>query len=455
VLPIRDNGRDVWELLGILRSQRWLIASVTVAFALALPGVATLVGTPKDRGFRAVTRLAANPTRGAGTISLPQMAVLVNEGRLLDDLSAGSPLATLEARADDPGLTLEVAATASSAGAADAADRACVDALLGRLSAEDLRVHEAEIRAQENAVRAAERRLRDAGSPDTSSWQQARDALRQEQVTLQRLAAAPEPPPALVTLSQSPAERVPPGGLAGIGLVDQLTLGVMSGLCLGVMFAFARDALRNRIETRTDAERAFGAPVVAEITLGTEPATRSLDLGEARLLLSQLPNERQGAGCTVVAVVSADPGDGRSTTAAALATSVTHAGQRALLLSADGKSENLERLLSEIGGESTSDVLVIDATTTSAPSLHSLRATSDVVIIDTTPFFRDADTLDLAARADFVLVVCRGGRSPLRHARAMNAQLGVVGASPWAVVLTREPERRGLASRAPRERPAA
>jgi capsular exopolysaccharide synthesis family protein len=142
----------------------------------------------------------------------------------------------------------------------------------------------------------------------------------------------------------SPANR--PDSPAGFTPPFLGVLGGLLGLVLGLLLAFGRDRVDNRLRGRVDLEEYLRAPVLA-----TVPRTRRNGRTAPTLVTMQHPNspaseayralrtrvlvmaERQGLKTIMVASPTGE--DGKTAIAANLAVSLAQVGKRVVLLSAD------------------------------------------------------------------------------------------------------------------------
>jgi capsular exopolysaccharide synthesis family protein len=203
--------------------------------------------------------------------------------------------------------------------------------------------------------------------------------------------------------------------------------------------------------------------------------------------------ERRGVGdeIKVVAVVSPDHREGRSTLAANLAYALAHEEQQVLLLSGDLRRPGVEpifrikrtdglarllegddrdpvtllwsatnRLMVMAGGTSTRNPAQLLASPRWTTLITSLREFKWLILIDTPPARSLADALILADSADAVLLVARSGVSRVRSLQAVAAGLAraeypVLGAvlvdAARTVLSGREPHRPGRRRQAGRE----
>lgn len=148
-----------------------------------------------------------------------------------------------------------------------------------------------------------------------------------------------------------PAEVTREGEVASNPTTPRITrntvLGFIVGLSLGLLAAFVRDTLDQRIRSTSDAHRSFELPVVGRVgktAMGWTGALPSLngsgtvtpaDIEAFRILRSNLAALNPDRPPRTVLVTSGLPQEGKSTVAASLAAASAAAGQRTLLVDAD------------------------------------------------------------------------------------------------------------------------
>jgi capsular exopolysaccharide synthesis family protein len=262
------------------------------------------------------------------------------------------------------------------------------------------------------------------------------------------------------------------------------TTGVLLGLLIGVAIALMVDALRPKLVTPEDVEEATGlrvAGAVPAITRRTQAvAVRDRPLGPTAegFHWTRASLERQGVGrdCNVVAVISAEGREGRSTVAANLALSLARQNRSTVLVSADLRGGGAEKLfgvpptapgLADIVEASSTDTRMLlwsvreclwvlpPGQPTSSPAellasprfqqaISRLRESGAVIILDTPPATWSADALQVAGAADGVILVARSGRSKRQVTAEMVGDLRAEGLMPLGVVLlgTKRPVRR-------------
>jgi capsular exopolysaccharide synthesis family protein len=252
-----------------------------------------------------------------------------------------------------------------------------------------------------------------------------------------------------------------------------LALALFTGLLLGVGGSVLRDQMDGTVRTRDELQLLVGLPVlgaIPRIDALVEPANgarklRRRDAAPAEGVTARFVEDLPGAPVTeayrslrtninfsnpagrprILVVTSPAPGDGKSTTAANLAMTMTKQGLRCLLIDADLRRGQLHDLFAVRREPGLSDVLMGDsarahavqvsdvrpdflATGTLPPNpaellgseamaelLQALAAEYDSVVLDAPPMNLVTDAAVLARVADGVIVVARAGITP-RHA---------------------------------------
>ena len=246
-----------------------------------------------------------------------------------------------------------------------------------------------------------------------------------------------------------------PAKPAGIGLPEQIALGLLLGLMLGSAGAFLADRLGGTIAQRVQVEQ-LGMSVIGVIThldrnaKGNGATSPDAVVEAFRGLRLSLVNEYDPAsGPIVVTVTSPGSGDGKSFVSSNLALAFSYAKQRTLLVDADLRRGVLHRVLNLRRQPGLTDFLAGDVARapvlqkTSHPCLDfiasgtrrrdapellgsgamadlvtSLRSTYDVIVLDTAPLGAGVDALALAKLAGNLLMVLRLGRTDRELAEA-------------------------------------
>ncbi|TGX53730.1 protein-tyrosine kinase [Sphingomonas gei] len=260
--------------------------------------------------------------------------------------------------------------------------------------------------------------------------------------------------------------------------------GIGGGIALGLIAIALAEYLQGGVRTKTDVERRLrvryaGAVPTLQSTLGkmraTEPPqdyivshplsvfAESLRALQAFLLLGG----GAAQGGRVVAVASALPQEGKTTTSVCLARTAALGGARTVLVDCDlrrrGSSEQFIHekrpgLYEYMRGEvSLDEALVVDPASGAyvlgtsesqqdardplTPNnlgrlIAELRKRFDVVILDTAPVLGVADARAVAAAADRVLVISRWAKTSLRAVEAAIDVLLDAGAKISGIALT-------------------
>jgi succinoglycan biosynthesis transport protein ExoP len=245
-----------------------------------------------------------------------------------------------------------------------------------------------------------------------------------------------------------------PAKPAGIGLPEQLALGLLLGLVLGAGGAFLAERLGGAIARRVQVEQ-LGMSVLGVVTHldrdAQEKGAKSPDavIEGFRGIRLAIMNAQGAAGPVVVTVTSPGKGDGKSFISSNLALAFAYANHRTLLVDADLRRGALHRVLSLPRKPGLTDFLVGDTARelvvkpTSHPSLDflasgsrrrdapeligsprmadlvtSLRSTYDVIILDTPPLGAGVDALVLAGLAGNLMMVLRLGKTDRQLAEA-------------------------------------
>jgi succinoglycan biosynthesis transport protein ExoP len=272
----------------------------------------------------------------------------------------------------------------------------------------------------------------------------------------------------VVTLASSP--RGPSSPKVGL----TLALATLCGLGLGVMAAFAREQMNRQIHTRAQLEKLLGVSCLAVLPAFPQkkPALRKLqatrDSGAFRQISEVAPFSATAealryikvaidlhpTGGKVIGIVSALPGEGKTTVATGFAAFVAKSGARTLLVDADLRNPSMTRalgysnapgLVDMVAEKTDFDDLVITDTKfkfdflpssrmkpsnssdilNSPPMKDMLRAAKgnyDYVLVDLPPILPVVDVKAVAHLFDaFVLVVEWGSTSTDEIVKAVGA----------------------------------
>ena len=255
-------------------------------------------------------------------------------------------------------------------------------------------------------------------------------------------------------------------------------LALFLGTVAAAGIAFLLEFTDRRVRDSEQAEEATGAPVLASIPrfkyggngTGARPILdsehRSASTEAFRSLRTMLRFSSSRGSMGIVAVTSAEPGEGKSVVAANLSTTMAADHSRVLLIDADFPRPVQHQTFGETRSPGLTDVLTGEATLADAVRfneryhVHVLPAGSammnsaellsgaefrrlilqlareyDTIIVDTPPVLAIADTMAIATVAEAMLLVARENTTNRRALRRAATQIRNVGATLTGVVL--------------------
>jgi len=244
-----------------------------------------------------------------------------------------------------------------------------------------------------------------------------------------------------------------------------LALGVVLGILFGTVGILIAEQLDDRIASPRHGESALrleSLAAIPEMESGTrdplvvpddDPISSPLE-SFRRLRTEVVMRLQDSPGSRVVAVVSAQPGEGRSSVAVNLARVLALEGHRVLLVDADLRRPRLAALLTDGGGAGLDDYLRGDAPLSAIvhasrlPGIRVLGARSpvpgpaeapgsprfralwpalrtefDFIIVDTSPVNAASEVPVVARSADASLLVVEEGRTGARQALGAKRRL--------------------------------
>lgn len=256
-------------------------------------------------------------------------------------------------------------------------------------------------------------------------------------------------------------------------------LGLGGGLVLGVGLALFLEKVDDRLRRREDLEAAVDLPVVGVLP---RVSHRQLDQGPLGVLAPGSPSDEAyrmlrtnlslltgGRAIRCLQVTSPTANEGKTTVATTLAVSFAQAGQRVIVVDCDMRQPRVHEafgLANDDGGLSSvllgqgaladaitalddqprlvvlpagpvppspSDLL---ATERAGAVLATLRASCDLLLIDTPSVLTSADARVLSRHVDAVLLVARPMRSTRREVARAHQLLAQVGAPIAGTVLS-------------------
>jgi len=264
-------------------------------------------------------------------------------------------------------------------------------------------------------------------------------------------------------------------------VVLNLALGLVAALLAGLGAVVIGEMLDQGLVTAEDVERRLDMPHLGSIPhLGSvtdetdvSPVDYVVDrplssFAEAfRALRTSILYARLGEQVKIVAVTSALPDEGKTTTAVALGRSAAQAGDRVCIIDCDLRRRNVNRvlgaepelgLLDVLSGQARlDDVLLLDEGSGAAvlplaksaftpkdvfgsPAMDRLlvllRERFDLVIMDTAPTLAVSDTRVIASKVDAVLFLTRWRKTPQKAVEAALKTLASADAYVAGVALT-------------------
>jgi capsular exopolysaccharide synthesis family protein len=271
----------------------------------------------------------------------------------------------------------------------------------------------------------------------------------------------------------------PPGSAISPQPVANVMLGLALGLVLGLAVASVRELLDTAMHSEEDIEAVSGAPVLGRVAFDRS-ATRDplADLtgsprAEAfRVVRTNLQYVDVENPIRTVVVTSSVPAEGKTTTAANLASSLSQTGLRVILVECDLRRPRSIEILGLVAGAGLTDVLVgraavddvvqradqagIDvlgsgpvppnpsellASQAMSRLLQELERDYEMVILDAPPLIPVTDAAVLARSGDGALVVVRHGKTTKEQLKAARGALKAVDARILGVIINMVPAR--------------
>ncbi len=418
---------------------------------------------------------ATRATNGADRVTRPQVMRRVRDG--LDTTASLSQLrSALSVRVK--ANTYFVAVTAESDSATFSARLA--DETARQAVAQETAEYRREVR---RSIRAQERALRRTRTRNTNDLAQ---AFAEQRLAQLRSLANTAQPVLVNKLADVPSSPISPKP------IRTTLLGVLLGLTIGLLLAFARDSLDRRLRDSVDIQSQLELPLIGVVSRDILTRRDGDELSDERLEPFRImrtnidflgvddPPRR-------ILVSSAVPEEGKSTVAASLARVYAAGGRSTLLIECDLHQPSLAARLQMSASPGLSDYLLGKATPQevvqtiavpgfgrngSAPEgeaaailqpgtlayisagasvgqpaallasqrfkdfLAQVSEAYDVVVLDTPPLLPVGDTLELAPLVDAVVLCVRSGQTSRDQALAARAALERLSTKQTALVVT-------------------
>ena len=463
-LDLRDYGRVI--------ARRWKLVAACVAVAIALAVVWTISQTPT---YTATAEILVKPPLGATSLGgTVQPLNIENERQIVESLPVASlAVRSIDTSGDARGLLQHLDVTVPK------------DADVLQIHFQDTDPKVAQQGAQAFATAYFDystQRAQDLIDAQAQSVSDRISALHGPGTAVDRAALQSQ----LSQITATPidagevlVDAVVPTSPTSPNLLLNIALAAILGAFVGLIAAFVRERMDDRLRGRPDLEETMGAPVMTMIPeipswrdrekahLVTLEAPRSPAAEAYRTLRTSILVAAADRGYKTLMVVSAIAGEGKTTTAANLAVVLAQADKRVVLISADlrrprvheffglsaserglsevlegdrkawealrsGKVDNLWIMSSGAVSDQPTELLQSEAM---RELLADQREVVDFIIIDCPPVLAVADALVVAPMADAILFVANEQTTPRGAVIAARAQLDQVDARVLGAVL--------------------
>ena len=261
-----------------------------------------------------------------------------------------------------------------------------------------------------------------------------------------------------------------------------LALGLVLGLAIGVGLAVLRERMEAGLSDMEEVEGLLGVPYIAGVPTVASSVKKGANknpivalrehpfssFAEAfRTIDTTVRHSTASRVVKVIAVTSALPGEGKTTTAICLGEVMNLSGNRVVLVDCDLRRRSVNAALNIRPDVGLTEVLTGKATLQEAlvhdeatgltilpltPGSHlsgakfdsiemdtvldALRASFDVIVLDTAPVLPVVDTRVLAQKADAVVLLARWRKTPWHATRTALRLLSDFGVEVFGVVLS-------------------
>ncbi|GAB4086457.1 polysaccharide biosynthesis tyrosine autokinase [Myceligenerans cantabricum] len=429
------------EYLGILRKY-WMTIVATIAAALVLAVVVTMLATPR---YQASSQVFVSVRGGEDSVN----ALVAGRNFSAEQVTSYTELVT-SPRVLEPVIEeLGLADTPASLASRVSSDRP-KNTVLINIAVDD-----------------------ESPSIAASVANGIADSLATVVAELETEEGSSTSPVEVSTIREATSPVVPASPRPALNIV----LGLLAGLVVGIGIAVLRDLLDTRVRTPHDVETITGASVIGTIPFEAGTSTRPLIVSDSpqgqraeafRRLRTNLQFLEVGSSSRCFVVVSALPGEGKSTTSINLAIALADAGSRVAVVDGDLRRPSVSRYLGLEGSVGLTTVLIgkVELEDAMQPwgneNLHVLpsgqippnpsellgsvqmvrtieRLTQqyDVVLIDSAPLLPVTDGAILAKMTGGAILVVGAGVAHKAHVHEAAGALRTVDADLVGTVLNR------------------
>lgn len=469
--------------------RRWFWLLVVGLLVGAVAGAASLRLRPEqDPGFQATSVVlfdlersssAAQQAAQQAGLQLQRGAVPLRAAQLLDEDDPEALVERITVEVDGDSLSLRIRAISDDADEATAITEAFTDAFLESTNAEELANLDNQIQLLERRAASAQARLdefdranplaKTLTDPDIPVVRERSDLLdavltvtEELDETVQRRDTTTGPysrlGPSTVKVASTSVLALPGSPLVRVGLLGALGLG------LAILLVALIERWNPRIDSKEEAEEATGLPVLSMVPyLGrrSRPRTDHVDpshfggghaesyrrLRSAVQYISGKSGSQDGRGQSFL-VVSASPGEGKTSTVAFTAFALAEADVPTLAVNADARRPTLHQRLGAqpepglaqlaeyrvdrpqlddvVQPGPIEDLWVVASGKPGPLTTEMVHAVTEVieiatrrgatVMIDSSPLLATADVMELIPLVDHVMFVIRNGRTTRREA---------------------------------------
>jgi capsular exopolysaccharide synthesis family protein len=462
-----SSSMSLRDSLQVLR-RRLLVVLVVAVLGVAGGWLSAPGKSVAQVSYRA-THTSIYEAHGSQNFNIQQVALLATSGDVPSRVAARLKLdrnqvrSSVTAVANPDVSTIAITARSADPGGAVLLADITAEELNNEISGPDQTAYDAQIKDLTGKLDAARTRVNAIPPKNAPDLAAARaDVTAAEQALQQFKSSTPAPDTQLQTLEAASATALRPAGVkAPNSKTGRALLLGFFGLLAGIAGAFALDRMDSRIRSKSRAEDAFGAPVVAEVppiakslqgrlltrTDATSPFIESYR-GLRTYVALWAPETGEDDGHRVILVTSPGASEGKTTTVAHLAAMLAELGRSVVVISADLRRPRIHQYFDLPDGPGLVDALAaapdapefdhLDRPTSvrnvrlvpSGPPVNNpapllehaaelIRATrplADFVLIDCPPLLVANDAVEMARHADGVLLVARSGATPVEAA---------------------------------------